>query len=558
MTHRGGARGPSADVHPADAEGTKAPPGHPVASGPGFDDEGWPGGEPWPSPWPHGYRWAPDAADGYGRRPGKATDTTDAPAGLTEGARGAWPESRAVGARPGRGNLPGAPPAGAAGRDPGEKADGPWGRPRAWPVAPAEWDTPAGRRFVRGVHAVAGAVAVLAVGWTAWHGVAQPQVALAWGALIALGEAVWRSHPGGKAAQPRRPAPVGAAGALAYALLGAVGGRAAAHDVPQVVAVVLAATLAGAAGRPPALDELARRVLTTAFAAVCFQPPHHTGALDRWPGHGPYYVLYLLSLLALSALGDALLAAALARARTGGRYGPALRTELRAVEGPGAAIHAAGVVIAPAVGAAGLWALPALGLPLLFVQLGARRQEAARAVRHQTVAALARATEIAGHVPAGRSHRVVALGRAVGRELGLSAAELDAVEQTALLRDVGRLALPDAAPPAERRRAALLAAAVARRAEVPAGVVVAVERQAEPYRAQPLAARIVATVRAYDAYDEHDDYDDYDDPTGDEARGPLRALERLRLATAYDHEPRVVEALARVLSRCAPAPADLR
>ncbi|MGX8908217.1 HD-GYP domain-containing protein [Streptomyces netropsis] len=511
MTPRA-ARGPGADVHPADAEGTKAPPGHPVAPGPGLGlGRGeWPGAEPWPDP----YRWGPD---GYAPRPGEVIDTR---------------------------------------RDPAGRADGPWTRHRARPAAPAGSDTLAGRRFVRGVHAVAGAVAVLAVGWTAWHGVAQPQVALTWGALIALGEATWRPHPGGRDGRtPRPPAPVGAAGALAYALLGQIGGREAVHGVPQVVAVVFAATLAGAIGRPPALDELARRVLTTAFVAGCFQPPHHTGVLDRWPGHGPYYVIYLLSLLVLSTLGDALLAAALTRARTGGRYGRALRTELRAVEGPGTAIHATGVVMAPAVGAAGLWALPALGLPLLFVQLGARRPEAARVVRHQTVAALARATEIAGHVPAGRSHRVAALGRAVGRELGLSAAELDAVEHAALLRDVGRLALPDPAPPAERRRAALLAGAVARRAGVPAAVAVAVERQGEPYRAQPLAARIVATVRAYDDFATPADYDD---PTGAEARGPLRALERLRLATAYDHEPRVVEALARVLSRCAPAPADLR
>ncbi|SPE58031.1 hypothetical protein SNS2_3671 [Streptomyces netropsis] len=520
MTRRG-ARGPSAGVHPADAEGTKAPPGHPVAPGPGPVTEEWAGGKPWPSPWPDPYR-VPGAAAGYGPRPGEA------------GSR----------------------------RDPAKPADGPWARHRVWPAAPAASGTPAGRRFVRGVHAVAGAVAVLAVGWTAWQGVAQPQVALAWGALIALGEATWRPYTGGRAEETPRPAaPVGAAGALAYALLGGIGGREAVHGVPQVVAVVFAATLAGAIGRPPALDELARRVLTTAFVAGCFQPPHHTGALDRWPGHGPYYVIYLLSLLVLSTLGDALLAAALARARTGGRYGRALRTELRAVEGPGTAIHATGVVIAPAVGAAGLWALPALGLPLLFVQLGARRPEAARAVRHQTAAALARATEIAGHVPAGRSHRVAALGRAVGRELGLSAAELDAVEHAALLRDVGRLALPDVAPPAERRRAALLAAAVARRARVPAAVAVAVERQAEPYRSQPLAARIVATVGAYDDFATSVPSAtpaDYDDPTGEEARGPLRALERLRLATAYDHEPRVVEALARVLSRCAPAPAGPR
>ncbi|HCA84353.1 MAG TPA: hypothetical protein DEQ61_01895, partial [Streptomyces sp.] len=59
-----------------------------------------------------------------------------------------------------------------------------------------------------------------------------------------------------------------------------------------------------------------------------------------------------------------------------------------------------------------------------------------------------------------------------------------------------------------------------------------------------LPARIVRTVNAYD------------DLAGGGGRlgGPLGALERLRLATADDYEPRVVEALARVLSRGGPMP----
>ncbi|MER6922793.1 metal-dependent phosphohydrolase, partial [Streptomyces spiralis] len=64
-------------------------------------------------------------------------------------------------------------------------------------------------------------------------------------------------------------------------------------------------------------------------------------------------------------------------------------------------------------------------------------------------------------------------------------------------------------------------------------------------REQPLPARIVRAVNAYD----------------EKARdagpgGPLRALEELRLATAGDYAPEVVESLARVLSRdCLTLPA---
>ena len=66
----------------------------------------------------------------------------------------------------------------------------------------------------------------------------------------------------------REPAPLGAAGALAYALLGENGGRATHHGVLQVVAVVVvAASLVGAVPhvargqRRPRLDQVARRVL---------------------------------------------------------------------------------------------------------------------------------------------------------------------------------------------------------------------------------------------------------------------------------------------------------
>jgi hypothetical protein len=65
-----------------------------------------------------------------------------------------------------------------------------------------------------------------------------------------------------------------------------------------------------------------------------------------------------------------------------------------------------------------------------------------------------------------------------------------------------------------------------------------VERQADPCGEQPVAARIVRAVNAYE----------------EKARdagpgGPLKALEELRLATGGEYAPEVVEALARVLAR---------
>ncbi|WP_432116415.1 HD-GYP domain-containing protein [Streptomyces sp. S1] len=411
-----------------------------------------------------------------------------------------------------------------------------------------------GAPTVGAVRAAALLLALAALGSTLWYGVDQPGEALAFGTLVALGElARWGAAPG-----EREPAPLAAAGALAYALLGESAGSATTHGVLQIVAVVAAASLAGivphlARGRGPGPDHLARRVLTVGFAAVCFQPLYNSGAVVRHLGDGPLYVLLLGLLLVLTALWDAVLAALLLRARTGYPYGPLLRDELRALLGIGSAVCATGTVMALGVAAAGLWALPVLAVPLLLTQVSYRRYEAVRTVNRQTIASLARATEVAGCTPPGHAHRVAALSAAVGRELGLSGTELTVLEHAALMHDIGQLSLVDPVeggatallPAEEQRRIALLGGEVVRRTGVPAAVAVIVERQADPYREQPLPARIVRTVNAYD------DLASAGPGTG-VGGGPgaaLGALERLRLGTARDHHPDVVECLARVLAR---------
>ena len=57
--------------------------------------------------------------------------------------------------------------------------------------------------------------------------------------------------------------------------------------------------------------------------------------------------------------------------------------------------------MALAVAVAGLWALPVFCVPLLLTQLSFRRYAAVRATYRQTIASLARATEIAGYTPPG-------------------------------------------------------------------------------------------------------------------------------------------------------------
>ncbi|MBN0047953.1 HD domain-containing protein [Streptomyces actuosus] len=394
------------------------------------------------------------------------------------------------------------------------------------------------------VRASAGLLVAGCLAGTLRSGPAEPSVALAFGLLVLLGELTrWRGP------RLRQAAPLGAAGALAYALLGEYAGRPTHHGVAQVVAVVSAASVLGsvphiACGRSPTLDHLARRVLTAAFAALCFQPLYDRGLLDTLAG--PAYALLLLTLTALTALCDAVLAAALARARTGWPFGPQLRDELRALAGIGPAVCATGAVMALAVAVAGMWALPVLCLPLLLAQLSFRRYAAVRATYRQTIASLARATEIAGYTPAGHARRVAALSRAVGRDLGLRETELTVLEYAALMHDIGQLSLVDPVPAgataglpqAEQQRIALLGGAVVRRTGVDPRVATVVERQADPYAEQPVAARIVRAVNAYEERTREAG------PCGAPA-----ALEELRLGTAGDYAPDVVEALARVLAR---------
>ncbi|GGW33102.1 lipoprotein [Streptomyces lucensis JCM 4490] len=398
--------------------------------------------------------------------------------------------------------------------------------------------------LLRLVHGAAALAAAGSLGVTLWTGLGERGVALAFGALIAVGELTrW----GG--AQVRQAAPLGTAGSLSYALLGPDAGRPTPHGAAQVVTVVLAAALLGAvphiwSGRTATPDHLARRVLTVGFAAVCFQPLYNKGAFASWSGSA--YALLLITLLTLTALCDAVLAAALARCRTGWPFAACLREQLRGLLGIGFAVSATGGVMALAVAVVGLWALPVFCLPLLLTQLSVRRYAAVRATYRQTIASLARATEIAGCTPAGHARRVAALSLAVGRDLGLTGHELTVLEHAALMHDIGQLSLVDPVPagataglpPEEQRRIALLGGAVVRQTGVDAAVAVVVERQADPCGEQPLAARIVRAVNAYE------------ERTRD--AGPedaLRALEELRLGTAGDYAPDVVESLARVLAQ---------
>ena len=233
------------------------------------------------------------------------------------------------------------------------------------------------------------------------------------------------SSPAG-AALPgeREPAPLGAAGALAYALLGRGRRTGDAHGVLQVVTVVVAAQLLAsvphmALGSGPGPDQAARRVLAVASPPCASSRSTTRAGRSAGSARDRTSLCFLLVLLVLTALCDAVLAALTRRPHLPPVRAAAARRAPRPL-GIGSAVCATGAVMALGVAVAGLWALPVLCVPLLLTQLSFRRYAAVRTTYRQTIASLARATEIAGYTPHGHARRVAALATAVGRELGLT------------------------------------------------------------------------------------------------------------------------------------------
>ncbi len=400
-------------------------------------------------------------------------------------------------------------------------------------------------------------LAVAGIAATATQPVLQPQIALAFGALIALGELVRVNLPGDRSA-----APLGAAGGLAYALLGdfrGVDGDTTTYGVLQVVAVSAIAILVGAVphmavGQPPRLESLARRVLIAGFAAVLFRPLYTSGYLDGISDGGWQLPAFMLAIVLFSGLVDALLAAL---ARSGREHSPftsAARDEFGALLGIGSAIGATGVLIALAAGAMGYWALPLFALPLVVAQFSFRRYASIRATYDQTIQALSRVTEVGGYTETGHSQRVAQLSVAVGHEMGLSEDDIKDLKYAALMHDIGQLSLTDPISsgattliaPDEQRRIAAYGAEVIRQSGMDR-VAHIVEQQTEPFRRPglpfdaniPVASRIIRVANAYDDF------------AGGSMESVTRlyALDRLREGAADEYDPLVVDIMSRVVER---------
>lgn len=396
--------------------------------------------------------------------------------------------------------------------------------------------------------AVVGMLVTAAVAQTAAIGVVQPSTALAFGALVALGELLRLALPGN-----RESAPVAIAGGLAYALLLKVDSDVAVQSAMQVIAVTAAGMVLGAlphlaAGRPAGVTGIASRLVAVAIVALLFRPLTGVSVIrhDLWVSLG-----VMTSLVVVGWWAECMIRALIRADALRTWFGVALWDEMRVQLPLGAAVGATAILISLAAYEAGLAALGVFIAPLLVTQVAFRRYAGIRATYLQTVRALARVTEVGGYVEDGHAHRVAQLAVAVGRELGMGEPELLELEYAALMHDIGQLSLRDPIPggatvlasPQDQRRIAELGAGVIGQAGVLDPVAEIVRCQCWPCRGPqgepPVGSRIIRAANAFD---------DLVGTSADTGR-TTAALERLSLDTATEYDPRVVEALAKVTRR---------
>jgi hypothetical protein len=413
----------------------------------------------------------------------------------------------------------------------------------------------------------AGLILVASVAQTAVAGLRDDRIAVAFGVLIAFGEVLRLNLPG-----DRESAPIGIAGALAYALLIRVGGHQVHHSAEQVVTITAIGMIVGAlphlaVGRPAKVSSMATRLLCVAAVAFIFRPLAGNRAIT---GHWGLAFSLMTSLILLALLLEALLTALMRVEEQRARFKVALVDEMRVQLPLGAAFGASALLITFAAETMGLAALAVFTAPLLVTQVAFRRYAGIRATYLQTVRALAKVTEIGGYVEPGHSERVSQLAVAVGRELGIHEPELLELEYAALMHDIGQLSLADPIPggatvlaaPQDQRRIAELGAEVIQKAQVLGSVAEIVRRQNEPYRGievahegrrgrhaapspatgrsgPPLGSRIIKAANAFD---------DLVGSSLDPDRAAA-AVEQLRLDTVSEYDPDTIEALSRVVNR---------
>jgi len=399
--------------------------------------------------------------------------------------------------------------------------------------------------------AVSGMLVLAAVATVGFHRLAVLP-AVSFGLFIAFGELLRLALPGG-----REAAPIAMVGALAYALLLDVKGwwRPTPHSALLVIAVAAIGMSIGAlphvaAGRPLGLTGMCTRLVSVACVAFIFRPL----AIHRFVYGDQQWPLALAVMVLLVAAGwliEVLISALIRADDVGARFSVALGDEMRVQWPLGAAVGASAIITVFAAQVMGLVELAVFTGPLLVTQIAFRRYAGIRATYLQTVRSLARVTEVGGYVESGHSRRVARLAVSVGRELGMAEPDLLNLEYAALMHDIGQLSLLNPIPggatvlvsPVDQNRIAELGAEVIRQAGVLDPVAELVRCQCWPSHGHdpepPVGSRIIRAANAFD---------DLVGGSVDRDR-TAAALERLRMDTATEYDPGVVEALTEVAGR---------
>jgi hypothetical protein len=359
-------------------------------------------------------------------------------------------------------------------------------------------------------------------------------------------------------------APLSTAAALALAMTsisptGEPMVRASAVVVATALAMVVGITVHSLRRQPVGLTEVAARVVGVAVAAVLYRRvPFGGRTLLGWEGEwDDQRWLVAVVMLAVSSIAVLVSLGLEGAVRAQRQHSPMLRTilnEYREAIGLTTALVTTGALIALAEQALGLLALPLFLFPLLLTQFAVRRYGAIRETYRQTIRALSLLTERSGYTREHHAARVTELAVAIGRDLGMPPREITELEYAALLHDLGQVALRDPIPggatllaaPADQQRIAHDGAEIVRRTGVLDNVADILEAQTTPYRQVrefgedlPMPSRIIKVANAFD----------------DLSEGRLggleeaRAMERIHLGLGYEYDPRVVDALTRVVER---------
>ena len=377
--------------------------------------------------------------------------------------------------------------------------------------------------------------------------------------VIVIGELFRVREPGS-----RHTAPLATAAALALAMtVECPTGTPASYRAPVVIAVTAVAMAVGLVpslvqGRPIRVPDLTNSLVGITVAAILFREvPVSQGrtVLELQTTWSPE--LLALVMVVISAFGlmvEVLLLAVMRAVRSHAPFARTLQDEFIAAVGLTAALSATGALVALAERPMGVAAIPLFLFPLVLTQFAVRRQGAIRRTYGQTIRTLSRLTELGGYTEPGHAERVAELSLATGHQLGMSERDVLDLEYSALLHDIGQVSLAEPIPggatllaaPADQRRIAHDGAEIVRQTGVLDKVAVILEAQTTSYRHVrelgedlPLASRIIKVCNAYD---------DMAGGRPDPARR-VAAMERINLGLGYEYDPRVVDALVRVLER---------